>query len=80
MTLDPRWSFWLSVSMAVLAFLSGTSAQLSDLGMSPTQVKAVLAFITLALGIGNAVNAVLAAIPSKSDPESMSKFYLGPKN
>jgi hypothetical protein len=76
MTLDPRWSFWLSVSLAVLAFLSGASAQFSDLGFDPHVVKAMLAIVTLMLGIGNSLNAVLAAIPSKpGDPN----FFLGPK-
>lgn len=78
MTLDPRWSFWLSISLAVLAFLSGASAQFIDLGLDPRVVKAVLAGITLLLGIGNAVNAVFAAIPSKSTPEAQKAFYLGP--
>lgn len=79
MTIDPRWSFWLSIALATLAFLSGASSQFTDLGLEPTQVRAVLALITILLGVGNAVNAVLAAIPSKSDPESLNKFYLGPK-
>lgn len=79
MTLDPRYSFWLSVALAVLGFLSGAGAQFTDLGLSPGEVKAILAADALVLGIGNALNAVLAAIPSPSDPASMSKFYLGPK-
>jgi len=78
MTLDPRWSVWLSIALAVLAFLSGAGAQLTDLGLSPGEVKAVLAAIALTLGVGNAINAVLAAIPSK--PGDTSKFYLGPKD
>jgi len=77
MTLDPRWSVWLSVLLAVLAFLSGASAQFTDLGLSPAEVKAILAIIALVLGIGNAVNAVLGMIPSKAG--DTSKFYLGPK-
>ena len=79
MTLDPRWSVWLSVLMAILAFLSGAGAQFKDLGLSDSETKAILAGIALFLGIGNAVNAVLAAIPSKSSPEAMKQFYLGPK-
>lgn len=79
MTVDPRWSVWLSVALSVIGFLTGAGAQFTDLGLSATQVKAILALSTLLLGVGNAVNAVLAAIPSKSDPETLKKFYLGPK-
>ncbi len=79
MTLDPRWSVFLSLTLAVLGFLVGAGSQFTDLGFSPGQVKAILAGDTLLLGIGNAVNAVLGMIPSPSDPKSMNKFYLGPK-
>lgn len=79
MTIDPRYSFWLSVALAVLGILAGASTQFTDLGLSPTVVKAILAVITLLLGIGNSVNALLAAIPSKSGPEAQKQFYLGPK-
>ena len=79
MTIDPRYSVWLSLVLAILAFLSGASAQFSDLGLEPHQVKAILAGITLLLGLGNAVNAVLGAMPSESTPDAMKKFYLGPK-
>ena len=76
MTIDPRWSFWLSITLAVFGFLAGAGGQFTDLGLSPVVVKAVLAIITLTIGIGNALNAVLAAIPSKN---STTGFYLGPK-
>jgi hypothetical protein len=75
-TLDPRWSIFLSLFLAILGVLGGSAAQLSDLGMDPHQVKAILALITLGLGIGNAVNAVLGMLPGK--PNSPG-FYLGPK-
>lgn len=65
MTLDPRWSMFLSLGLAILGFLAGAGSQFTDLGMSPTAVKAALSLCTLLLGIGNAVNAVLAGIPSK---------------
>ena len=65
MTLDPRWSIFLSLGLAILGFLAGAGSQFTDLGLSPTAVKATLSLITLCLGIGNAVNAVLAGIPSK---------------
>ena len=77
MTLDPRWSIFLSLGLAILAFLAGSSAAFSDLGLTPLQVKHILAGFTLLLGIGNAINAVLGAIPSAT---GQSKgFFLGPK-
>lgn len=79
MTIDPRWSFWLSMALAVLGFLAGAGGSYADLGLSEHAVKGVLGLTTLCLGIGNAVNAVLAAIPSKSDTATLNKFYLGPK-
>ena len=78
MTIDPRWSFYLSLSLAVPAFLSGAGATFVDLGLTPKEVKAILAVFTLCLGLGNAINAVLAAIPGK--PGSTAGFYLGPKD
>lgn len=79
MTIDPRWSFWLSLSLAMLAFLSGAGSNFTDLGLGEHVVKGILGMTSILLGLGNAVNAVLAAIPSKSDSTSTSKFYLGPK-
>jgi hypothetical protein len=67
MTLDPRWSIFLSVGLAVLAYLNGAGALLTDLGMSATQVKVTMALISLVLGLGNTINAVLTGIPSKDN-------------
>lgn len=77
MTIDPRWSIFLSLGLAVLAFLAGAGSQFTDLGFDPTTVKAVLALVTILLGVGNAVNAVLGAIPSK---DAKTGFYLAPKD
>lgn len=78
MTIDPRWSFYLSLTLAICGFLGGAGTQFIDLGLSSTTVKAILAGDALLLGVGNAVNAVLAAIPSAT---GQSKgFYLGPKD
>jgi hypothetical protein len=76
MTIDPRFSFWLSITLAVLGFLSGAGGQFTDLGLDAVKVKALLALIALIIGVGNALNAVLAAIPSKPGNPN---FYLGPK-
>jgi len=77
MTIDPRWSIFLSLFLAILGFLSGAGAEFTDLGMGSTQVKALLALVALIMGIGNAINAVLGAIPSASG--HTEGFYLGPK-
>jgi hypothetical protein len=79
MQLDPRWSVFLSLGLAALAFLGGASGLLVDTGLDPTTVKHLLAWDGIALGLGNCVNAVLGAIPSKPGPEAAKSFYLGPK-
>ena len=76
MTIDPRWSFWLSIILAICGFLGGAGAEFADLGLPATQVKAILAALAIIVGVGNAINAVLAAIPSK---DATTGFYLGPK-
>lgn len=77
MTIDPRFSFYLSLALAILGFLAGASAQFADLGLSAITTKAILAALTLCLGVGNAINAVLAAIPSK---DAKTGFYLAKKD
>lgn len=63
--------------LAIFAFLGGASAEFTDLGLGEHTVKALLAGDALLLGIGNAINAVLGAIPSASG--QTKGFYLGPK-
>jgi len=77
MTVDPRYSVYLSIALAIMAYISGASATLADTGMDPHTIKHMLAWITLLLGIGNSVNAVLAMIPS--GPNADKSFWLGPK-
>lgn len=67
MTIDPRWSIVLSLSLAVLGFLAGAGSQFTDLGLQPATVKALQAAILLILGVGNAVNTVLTGIPAKDN-------------
>ncbi len=67
MTLDPRWSIFLSLGLAILAFMAGAGSSLTDLGLQPSEVKAILAVITIFLGVGNSINAVLSGIPSKDN-------------
>lgn len=76
MTIDPRWSFWLSMVLGVLGFLSGAGAQFTDLGLDPMGVKRLLAGIVLVMGVCNVINAILAAIPSGAG--QTKGFYLGP--
>lgn len=77
MTVDPRYSFYLSLLLAIGGFLGGAGSQFADLGLDVHTVKAILAVIALVLGVGNALNAVLAAIPSAAG--QTKGFYLGPK-
>jgi hypothetical protein len=79
MTIDPRWSFFLSLGIAVLNFFAGSAAQFTDLGMDQQTVKFILAAIALVTGVLALINTALAAIPSKNTPEAAKSFYLGPK-
>ena len=78
MTIDPRVGFWLSIALSAMAFVAGAGATLTDL-FGPNSTKIILGICTLILGIGNAINAVLHAIPSQSGPSAAKDFYLGPK-
>ena len=75
MTIDPRVGFWLSITLAVLAFLSGAGATFTDL-FGAAHAHAIIGLIGLVMGIGNSINAVLHAIPSK--PGAANEFLLGP--
>lgn len=75
MTIDPRYSIFLSLALAIMGFLAGAGSQFTDLGMQPQTVRALLALLTLFIGMGNAVNAVLAGIPA---PNSTTGFLIKP--
>lgn len=60
-TIDLKWILILSMSLAVLGFLVGAGSQFADLGLSPFEVKAIIAGCVILLGCGNAVNSVLIA-------------------
>ena len=53
-------SFWLSIALGIATFLTG-SANWVDTGLDPTTVKHVLAWVSIAAGIGNIVNAAFVA-------------------
>lgn len=76
MTIDPRVGLWLSIFLAALGFLAGAGTQLTTL-LGDHTANIVLAVCVLILGVGNAINAVLHAIPSK--PGALNEFPLGPK-
>lgn len=73
MEIDPKVGMWLSIALAGIAFLTGAGTQLTTL-FGETTANHILAIMTLLLGVGNAANAVLHAIPSKPN----ATFPLGP--
>lgn len=75
MTIDPRIGFYLSIVLAVISFLAGAGTQFTTLFGEHT-ANIILSVCVLLLGVGNAVNAVLHAIPSK--PGAANEFPLGP--
>jgi hypothetical protein len=79
MTVDPRWSFFLSLFISILNFLAGSTTQFAALGWSTASINVILALVTLVTGVLSLINTALAAIPSKNTPEAAKSFYLGPK-
>jgi hypothetical protein len=77
MTIDPRVGLYLSIFLAVVGFFAGAGTQLTTLFGEHT-ANIVLAVVVMVLGAGNAINAVLHAIPSK--PGAANEFPLGPKS
>ncbi len=76
MTIDPRVGFYLSIALAVIGVLASSATQLTTIfGEHTTSV--ILAITTLIMTAGNAMNAVLHAMPSK--PGAANEFPLGPK-
>lgn len=80
MTVDPRVGFWLSIFLAIVGVLAGGATQLTTL-FGEHMSNMVLAGSVLTLAAGNAVNAVLHAIPASTNlsPAEEKKFPLGPK-
>jgi hypothetical protein len=75
MTVDPRWGLWLSIFLAIVGALAGAGTQFTTL-FGQTTANAVLALCVLLMTVGNAINAVLHAIPS--GPPKSGEFPLGP--
>lgn len=78
MTIDPRIGMWLSIALAAIAFLTTAGAELTTIFGQAT-ANAILAGCGLLMGLGNAINAVLHAIPSVSGSAGAAQFPLGPK-
>jgi hypothetical protein len=76
MTIDPRVGMWLSIVLAIIAFLTTAGTELTTIFGSQT-ANMILGVCGLLMGVGNAVNAVLHAIPSVSG--ATAQFPLGPK-
>jgi phage-related protein len=74
MTIDPRVGFWMSVALAIIGAVAGGASQITAI-FGQHSAEVILACSVLLLTIGNAVNAVLHAIPSKST--GLNDFYLG---
>jgi hypothetical protein len=75
MTVDARWGFYLSIFLAIVGALAGAGTQFTAL-FGQTTANAVLALCVLLMTVGNAINAVLHAIPSGT-PKA-GEFALGP--
>jgi hypothetical protein len=75
MTVDPRWSFFLSLGIAILNFLAGSTTQFAALGLNQATINLILALVTLVTGVLSLINTALAAIPSR---DAHTGFYLAP--
>ena len=80
MIIDPRVGFWLSIALAVIGVLAASTTQLTTI-FGEHAANIVLAVSALILAAGNAVNAILHAIPSERPSTTIdaNKFMLGPK-
>lgn len=76
MTVDPRWGMWISIALAIVGVLTTSTTQLTTV-FGPNMANVIVAAALLLMTIGNAVNAVLHAIPS--GPNTQKEFPLGPK-
>jgi hypothetical protein len=81
MTIDPRIGFWLSVVLAVIGVFAASTTQLTTLFGQHT-AEVILALTALLMSVGNAVNAILHAMPAQipTTVANADKFLLGPKS
>jgi hypothetical protein len=78
MTIDPRVGMWLSIVLTTIAVLTTAGTQLTTL-FGQSAATLILAACVILMGIGNAVNAVLHAIPSVSGPQAAAQFSSRPQ-
>ena len=81
MTLTPKVGIYFSIFLAIAGCIAGLGASFADLGLSPAEVKGILAGDAIILSIGNAINAALHMIPASTPPTTTvaNQFPLGPK-
>jgi hypothetical protein len=80
MIVDPRYGFYLSIILAVFGVLATSATQLTTIfGDHTTAV--IVAVAMLLMTVGNAVNAILHAMPASppANAKAAAEFPLGPK-
>jgi len=80
MTVDPRYGFYLSIALALLGVFTTSTTQLATVfGQHTTDIIVALSMLTLTAG--NAVSAILHAMPSSTPTSTAAakEFPLGPK-
>lgn len=80
MTINLKYVLAISIFLSVFGYLIGIGSQLTDLGLSATQVKAVIAIFVILLGIGNSINSVLIAFGMSNASKMASASTLTPTN
>ena len=78
MTINPKFGMYLSIGLAIIAYLAGAVGTLTDL-FGDHDAKIIVSLCVLLMGVGNSVNAILHMIPSQSGPVGAAEFPLGPK-
>ena len=67
MTIDPRWSIALAIAIALISYVAGAGALLTQAGADPGTVTKWVAICSLLTGALSTINAVLTGIPSKDN-------------
>ncbi len=75
MTLDPRWSIFLGLALALMGYFAGIAGLLTDAGWDPVLVKHVLSYTLILFGALNTVQAFISGVPSKN---STTGFIVSP--
>ena len=78
--MNMKYTLGVSMFLAVMSFLIGIGGQLTDLGLTPVQVKAIIALFVILLGIGNSINSVLIAFGMTTASKVASASTLSSSN